>query len=454
MPQPRRLQRAALAFALLSAAASTALAQSAPQGLARALPVSECGNELSEDEARLAFQQWMTGAYTLPPELLDLRAQRGAAATLYVPLYFHVVRDSSGQDGLSQARLDQALLDANVAYAGSGIQFWVLGQDTIDDTFYHSQMSSIGDINALRQTNVVPEAINIWFVDTFPYCGISSFTFSPVQGIVMNNNCTALPTNRSTFPHEIGHYLDLFHTHETAYGPECVDGSNCAFTGDLVCDTPADPNVLGEVSSSCVYTGFDLDPCSGAPYDPPVTNFMSYSTKPCRDMFTAGQRDRALATLVNLRSELASTVDGALLTFPCDPAVPNSTGQPAKLTLVGSAFVADGDLTLVASQLPPGRFTMFVNSTTVSAPTPLVGSTGELCLGSPMVRHDAPGLIVQADASGGVTQVLDLGAVPTVGGAAAVLAGESRTFQLWFRDTTLGGAGTSNLSNAVTVEFR
>jgi len=451
--------RAAAALSL-SVATLAPAAGAAPQAEAPAarpgppVPRAECGLELSETERRVAFQQWMGGAYALPPGAAPAGDGPGAQVTHYVPLFFHVVRDSSGLNGIPQARLDQALVDANDAFAGSGIQFCVAGQDTIDDSFYHSQMSDLSDINALRQTSVVPDAIDIYFVESFPYCGISSFTFSSVQGIVMNNACTALPTNRSTFPHEIAHYFDVYHTHETFQGPECVNGSNCAFAGDLVCDTPADPNVLGLVSGACQYTGASVDPCAGVAYDPPIENFMSYSRKECRDRFTQGQRERALATLLNLRPELANRVCGDELEFLCDPAVPNSTGLPAALTLSGSAFVGQNALTLLATQVPPGQFTMFVNSRTATAPVSLPASAGQICLGVPIARHNQPGLVTPADATGAVTQVLDLTALPAAIGVAPVTAGESRTFQLWFRDVGVGGAATSNFSNAVTIEFR
>ena len=168
--------------------------------------------------------------------------------------------------------------------------------------------------------DVVAGTINCYFVRSAPFCGISSFTTSPIQGIVYNNDCVALATNKSTFPHEIGHYFNLYHTHETAFGTECTNGSNCATAGDLVCDTPADPNVLGNVSTACLWTGSATPPCGGSPpYNPPVRNFMSYSNKDCRDHFTAQQNSRALTTLNTLRLELNRNLCGAPVCYAnCD----------------------------------------------------------------------------------------------------------------------------------------
>ena len=111
--------------------------------------------------------------------------------------------------------------------------------DYIDSDFFYFSISGTSDINLMRTTNTVPNTINIYFTENLPgLCGISSFTFSSVQGIAMANSCAGLPTNPSTFSHELGHDFDLFHTHEPFYGDECVNGSNCATAGDLVSDTP------------------------------------------------------------------------------------------------------------------------------------------------------------------------------------------------------------------------
>ena len=53
--------------------------------------------------------------------------------------------------------------------------------------------------------------------------------------------------NWQSLAHEMGHYFRLYHTFEAdEFGPELVDDEvDCDTTGDLVCDTAADPFVLG-----------------------------------------------------------------------------------------------------------------------------------------------------------------------------------------------------------------
>lgn len=68
----------------------------------------------------------------------------------------------------------------------------------------------------------------------------------------------------STSSHEIGHCLDLLHTHQgtqpgSAGCAENINGSNCNTCGDEICDTPAD-NGNGVVNG----------------YTPDLRNLMSY----------------------------------------------------------------------------------------------------------------------------------------------------------------------------------
>jgi len=259
-----------------------------------------CGTRLSPETIAAFRERW--GGPVPPTPSIPF------AASYCVPIARHIVRESDGTGGISLTQLDQGLQDVNNAYAVMGIEFAYLPDiDYIDDDDYYFNIDTQGELDALRGINPVANAINVYFtstasIDTFGLCGLASFSTDAVQGIVMVNGCTGTPENPSTYPHEIGHYLDLFHTHETAFGVELVDGSNCVTAGDLLCDTPADPGLTDKVDASCVYTGGESDP-SGDPYDPDTRQFMSYSRKLCRDTWSPDSQTRALATLVGARAD-------------------------------------------------------------------------------------------------------------------------------------------------------
>jgi hypothetical protein len=188
------------------------------------------------------------------------------------------------------ARVDQAVVDTNANYESTGMRFFMDGNIYYinSDTYY--DINNMTEADALRNTYNIANRVNLYFVNNaMGYCGFSTFSWYAVQGIIIANGCAGLPSNPSTVPHEIGHYFDLYHTHETAFGVEFVNGTNCTTAGDLLCDTPADPNLSGKVDVNCLYIGGEVDP-NGDPYDPDPHNLLSYSRKTCRD-YTSPQQD-------------------------------------------------------------------------------------------------------------------------------------------------------------------
>ncbi len=233
--------------------------------------------------------------------------------TKYVKITVHIVRYSNGTGGIPISRITNSINDLNTHVASTGLEFFIHGDIIYLDSDEYAECTS-GEANALRQINPVTGSANIWFVPVCPdFCGRSSFPYSSVQGTIMANDCVDTWWNDSTFSHELGHYFHLFHTHETFYGEECVNGSNCSYSGDLICDTSADPNLSGKVNDNCSYTGTEVDACgSGQQYDPPVHNLMSYSQKLCRDFFTSEQLSIFLWSAENERqNHLTDYITGA-----------------------------------------------------------------------------------------------------------------------------------------------
>jgi len=210
-----------------------------------------------------------------------------------IPYKIHVVRNSSGTGGISTTDLTAAFNIVNGYYANANLYLEQCGAiNYIDNSTYYDFVTS--DEAALTGANNVTNVINIYFFNsimTTSGLGLCGYAYFPggADVITMANSCA---TNGSTLSHEIGHYFNLYHTHSTSQGTEYVNGSNCSTTGDLLCDTPADPQLsTATVNTSCIYTGTATDPL-GATYVPDPTNIMSYSRKTCRNFFSPQQYAR------------------------------------------------------------------------------------------------------------------------------------------------------------------
>lgn len=234
----------------------------------------------------------------------------------------HIVRRTNGTGGISASTVQSALNTANVQFAPSKFYFVVIDLDYIDSDTYFTITEPEDD--ALRQVNVVANAVNLYFVDDAPYCGESTFPAAMPgagtgpQGIVLQNSCIGAG---GVLAHEIGHYFSLLHTHETAAGADCPGGTQCASRGDFCCDTPPDPGLHlcsspsspgSCVNSSCAYTGTFT--CNGLSYNPSTTNTMSYTDYDnCMNGFTANQNTRIISSL-----SYSDRVSDVMMEHPCD----------------------------------------------------------------------------------------------------------------------------------------
>jgi hypothetical protein len=96
-----------------------------------------------------------------------------------------------------------------------------------------------------------------------------------------------------TLTHELGHYFNLDHTFAGC------DGSNCATSGDRVCDTP-DQSVE---DYNCPAAG-TVNGCTNFAL---TMNYMDYVDDACMYMFTAGQATRMLAWYNSIKSQFTTT---------------------------------------------------------------------------------------------------------------------------------------------------
>jgi hypothetical protein len=127
-------------------------------------------------------------------------------------------------------------------------------------------------------------------------------------------------------------------------------------------------------------------------------------------------------------------------------ATANSTGDAAEIGYAGSPSVAANDLTLLASQLPPGQFGIFYYG---AAETQVSFGNGFRCV--------APGGVglfrfppMSTGTTGTATYALDNTSPPQASGQ--ITAYSTWHFQFWFRDPLAGGANF-NLSDALEITF-
>lgn len=147
------------------------------------------------------------------------------------------------------------------------------------------------------------------------------------------------------------------------------------------------------------------------------------------------------ALLVELRAGLLAPQ----MTRGCTT-TPNSTGAPARIDWWGVTSVSSNKLGLSVSDGPPSAACLFlVGGTQQSLPY----GNGTLCVGPPIERLNDP---VFLDATGQASLALDLTSGPLGSGPLAVLPGDTRVFQVWYRDPG-AGADAFDLSDSLTATF-
>lgn len=261
---------------------------------------------------------------------------RTSGTTIYVPVKAHIIRKNDESGGLEIATLSEAINKANEHYQNADIQFYLYESiHYINNSIYYNLRKD--DDNIFGPGYDIPNVINIYFTNTIidqsgePLCGYAYFPGDNKDRVIVGNSCVA---NGSTLSHELGHFFSLYHTHETYEGKELADGSNCATTGDRICDTPADPGLSKVVNESCIYTGVQTD-SNGQAYTPDTHNIMSYAPSACRNRFSQGQHELMMATLLSEHSHLFTKLTPTPVISSFSPA--NAAGG-TQITIQGTGF--------------------------------------------------------------------------------------------------------------------
>ncbi|HHB77907.1 MAG TPA: T9SS type A sorting domain-containing protein [Saprospiraceae bacterium] len=197
----------------------------------------------------------------------------------YVPIKFHLVADSEGQQRVTEHKVFEALCRVNQEFANTGFTFYIKdGFDYMDNSavFDYNHTSAL-TTNSCRQA-FDSTAVNIFIVhDILNPTGSSGIIYShPDDWLIMKNSSYFAPLSRTS--HGLGHFFSLMNTTsdhiEIDTSSTCAQ--NCENVADFICDTPPDYNVLGPLGADdCTYTGTDQDSC-GTPIHPMTNNAMGY----------------------------------------------------------------------------------------------------------------------------------------------------------------------------------
>jgi len=218
----------------------------------------------------------------------------------------HVFID--GKDTLiSRAKIEALLLLVNTYYQPAGISFTICSIDYFRGNALDTVSFVWKDYNANDYLSKYyePYTINMYFLKGIKSSSglAAGISLLPVNDPQYKSDYVFIAEDGfspSTIGHELGHFFGLYHPHESVInGKEFANETNCSTAGDLLCDTPAEPDesLLKLVDSYCHYTGNIeaniVDP-NGDGYVPTTTNIMSYTPEKCVKGFTKDQFERMI----------------------------------------------------------------------------------------------------------------------------------------------------------------
>ncbi len=236
------------------------------------------------------------------------KGQKGRTSDV-IDVWVHVVSSGAGyangelSDAMirSQMRVLDESYNGRTGGANTGFGFNLVGITRTTNAAWFTDVAF--DLNSeLEMKRALhrggPATLNIYTVDGGPWLGWAYFpdivgdpTYAILDGVVLDwrtlpGGTFEIYSEGDTAPHEVGHWLALYHT---------FDGG-CSIKNDYVADTAAE---FGPAFNCPV----GRDSCTGKAHPglDPITNFMDYTQDSCMYEFTSGQTARMQAAWATFR---------------------------------------------------------------------------------------------------------------------------------------------------------
>lgn len=235
---------------------------------------------------------------------------RKVKTAVTIPVWVHVINKGSGfaNGDLPEAMIRQQIRVLDDSYsgrtggAGTGFDFQLVGITRTTNQTWFEKMALDFEVEVEAKTALKrpgADTLNIYTVDGGPYLGFAYYPdillnpqYAVLDGVVLDwrslpGGTFEIYSEGDTAPHEVGHWLALYHTFE----------NKCSAKGDFVSDTPAE-------FSPAFFCPVGRDSCGGAskPGLDPIFNFMDYTQDSCMFMFTPGQVARMQAAWAAFRA--------------------------------------------------------------------------------------------------------------------------------------------------------
>lgn len=280
----------------------------------------------------------------------------------FLKVYFHIIRRSNMTGGQTISNVNDSFEILNNDFNPYNIYFvWDGTIDYIDsDTYFYDINYNIFTYN--NHNNGIDIYLTSNEVNTPGGLanGIGNGTEFYVGGQYWKPPYNNLAVSHC-ISHEMGHILNLWHTHHGTYNEggndtnqcaEYVDGTNSDVCGDYIEDTPADPCLQFNVDSSTgAWLGSGQD-AHGSNYIPDTHLIMSYTDVNCMSYFSFQQAERmknAIRYLPQLRAT-NMTISGSA--FLCSQEVYTINNMPSEaMVLLNTNYSSSGFSIQVSSNL-------------------------------------------------------------------------------------------------------